>query len=196
MSVPDSADKPSTMTMDGAPHVDQSLGSDLELDPTDPLSVLFNNMSDSDTSSSQAQSPPDWSQLSSFWSQQPVDLTSHQNDQNIKFTDFSNPFDFSFPMDLDLGTAMSMAIEPSALHYHAKSPSQQPMFDMNSLQVQPQDLLASFPFTFSSPTLSTASASSSFTDEKSPRMSVSSASSVSPVMVPISSGTGKHTLFA
>ncbi|OAX39844.1 hypothetical protein K503DRAFT_715705 [Rhizopogon vinicolor AM-OR11-026] len=182
MSVPDSAD---TMNNDAALNVDQTLTSDLELDPTDPLSILFNNMSDSE-SSSQAQTPPDWSQLSSFWSQ---DLTSHQNDpsnQNTKFPDLTDPFDFSFPMDLDLSTALSMAIEPSALHYnYPKSPSQ-PMFDMNSIQVQPQDLLASFPFTFSSPTLSTASASTSFTDAKSPRMSVSSGSSV---MVPISSGT-------
>jgi hypothetical protein len=192
MSVPDSAD---TMNNDAALNVDQTLTSDLELDPTDPLSILFNNMSDSESSSSQAQTPSDWSQLSSFWSQ---DLISHQNDtsnQNTKFPDLTDPFDFSFPMDLDLSTALSMAIEPSALHYqYPKSPSQS-MFDMNSIQVQPQDLLASFPFTFSSPTLSTASASTSLTDEKSPRMSVSSGSSVSPVMVPISSGTGMYTFF-
>ena len=180
------------MNTDDPLRVDQPLSNDLEIDPTDPLSVLF-NMSDSESSSSQPQSPPDWSQLTSFWSQQPVELSSLQNDQNTKFPDLTDPFDFSFPMDLDMSAALSMAIEPSALHYQAKSPTQQSMFDMNSMQVQSQDLLSTFPFTFSSPTLSTTSAYSSSTNEKSPRMSVSSASSVSPVMVPISSGTGMHT---
>lgn len=188
MNVPNIAD------MNKDDPLDQTLVNDLELDPTDPLSILFNNMSDSE-SSSQAQSPPDWSQLSSFWSQHSVDLSSHQNDQNTKFPDITDPFDFSFPMDLDLSAALSMAIEPSALHYHAKSPSQQSIFDINSVQVHPQDLLSTFPFTFSSPTLSTTSAFSTSTDEKSPRMSISSGPSVSPVMVPISSGTGMPTCF-
>ncbi|KAG2368441.1 hypothetical protein BDR07DRAFT_1391404 [Suillus spraguei] len=146
--------------------------------------MLLNNLSDLETSSSQASSPPDWSQLSSLWPQQPLDLGS---DQNSKFPDLGGSFDFSFPVDLDLNAALSMAVDPGALHYHGASP--QSIFDMNSLHIQPQDLLASFPFTFSSPTLSSASASSGSADEKSPRMSSSTGASVSPAMVPISSGT-------
>lgn len=172
------------MNMDGELHVDDVSNDELCLDTSDPLTMLLNNLSDLETSSSQAPSPPDWSQLSSLWPHQPLDLGS---DQNSKFPDLGGSFDFSFPMDLDLNAALSMAVDPSALHYHGTSP--QTMFDMNSLHVQPQDLLSSFPFTFSSPTLSSASASSSSADEKSPRMSISSGASVSSVMVPISSGT-------
>lgn len=164
--------------------VDDVSNDELSLDTSDPLTMLLNNLSDSEASSSQASSPPDWSQLSSLWPQQPLDLGS---DQNSKFPDLGGSFDFSFPMDLDLNAALSMAVDPSALHYHGASP--QTMFDMNSLHLQPQDLLSSFPFTFSSPTLSSASASSSSADEKSPRMSISSGAPVSSVMVPISSGT-------
>ncbi|KAG1772069.1 hypothetical protein EDD22DRAFT_965906 [Suillus occidentalis] len=164
--------------------VDDVSNDELSLDTSDPLTMLLNNLSDSEASSSQASSPPDWSQLSSLWPQQPLDLGS---DQNTKFPDLGGSFDFSFPMDLDLNAALSMAVDPSALHYHGASP--QTMFDMNSLHLQPQDLLSSFPFTFSSPTLSSASASSSSADEKSPRMSISSGAPVSSVMVPISSGT-------
>ncbi|KAG2148885.1 hypothetical protein DEU56DRAFT_782677 [Suillus clintonianus] len=170
--------------MDGELHVNDVSNDELGLDISDQLTMLLNNLSDSETSSSQASSPPDWSQLSSLWPQQPLDLSSGQNS---KFPDLGGSFDFSFPMDLDLNAALSMAVDPSTLHYHNASP--QTMFDMNSLHVQPQNLLSSFPFTFSSPTLSSASASSSSADEKSPRMSISSGSSVSPVMVPISSGT-------
>lgn len=172
------------MNMDGELHVDNVSNDELSLDASDPLTMLLNNLSDLESSSSQASSPPDWSQLSSLWPQQPLDLSS---DPNSKFPDLGGSFDFSFPMDLDLNAALSMAVDPSALHYHSTSP--QTMFDMNSLHVHPQDLLSSFPFTFSSPTLSSASASSSSADEKSPRMSISSGASVSPVMVPISSGT-------
>ncbi|KAG1869141.1 hypothetical protein C8R48DRAFT_700359 [Suillus tomentosus] len=168
------------MNMDGEIHVDDVSNDEL----SDSLTMLLNNLSDSETSSSQASSPPDWAQLSSLWPQQPLDLNS---DQNSKFPDLGGSFNFSFPMDLDLNAALSMAVDPSTLHYHNTSP--QTMFDMNSLHIQPQDLLSSFPFTFSSPTLSSASASSSSADEKSPRMGISSGTSVSPVMVPISSGT-------
>ncbi|KAG2093756.1 uncharacterized protein F5147DRAFT_779275 [Suillus discolor] len=63
------------------------------------------------------------------------------------------------------------------------------MLDMNSLHVQHQSLLFSFPFTFSLPTLSSASVSSSSADEKSPRMSISSVESVSSVMMLISSAS-------
>jgi hypothetical protein len=170
--------------------VDDVSNDELSLDTSDPLTMLLNNLSDSEASSSQASSPPDWSQLSSLWPQQPLDLGS---DQNSKFPDLGGSFDFSFPMDLDLNAALSMAVDPSALHYHGASP--QTMFDMNSLHLQPQDLLSSFPFTFSSPTLSSASASSSSADEKPPRMSISSGAPVSSVMVPISSGTGMCSLF-
>lgn len=174
------------MNMDGELHVDDVSNDEL----SDSLTMLLNNLSDSETSSSQASSPPDWAQLSSLWPQQPLDLNS---DQNSKFPDLGGSFNFSFPMDLDLNAALSMAVDPSTLHYHNTSP--QTMFDMNSLHIQPQDLLSSFPFTFSSPTLSSASASSSSADEKSPRMGISSGTSVSPVMVPISSGTGMRGLF-
>ncbi|KAG1838295.1 hypothetical protein DFJ58DRAFT_917223 [Suillus subalutaceus] len=172
------------MNMEGELLVDDVSNDELSLDKSDLLTMLLNNLSDSETSSSQASSPPDWSQLSSLWPQQPLDLSS---DQNSKFPDLGGSFDFSFPMDLDLNAALSMAVDPSTLQYHGTSP--QTMFDVNSLRIQPQDLLSSFPFTFSSPTLSSASASSSSADEKSPRMSISSGASVSPVMVPISSGT-------
>ncbi|KAG1745076.1 uncharacterized protein EDB91DRAFT_1122313 [Suillus paluster] len=168
------------MNMDGELHVEDVTNDELGLDPNDPLAMLLNNLSDSETSSSQAPSPSDWSQFSSLWPQQSLD------DQNSKL-DLGGSFDFSFPMDLDLNAALSMAVDPSTLHYNGTS---QNVFDMNSIHVQPQDLLSSFPFTFSSPTLSSASASTSSADEKSPRMSVSSGTSVSPVMVPISTGTG------
>ncbi|KAG1824620.1 uncharacterized protein BJ212DRAFT_1321526 [Suillus subaureus] len=120
--------------MDGELHVDDVSNDEPTLDKSDLLTMLLKNISDSETSSSQASSPPD-----------------------------------------------------CTLHYHGTSP--QTLFDVDSIRIQPQDLISSFPFTFSSPTLSSASASSSSADEKSPRMSISSGASVSPVMVPISSGT-------
>ncbi|KAH7915038.1 hypothetical protein BJ138DRAFT_1078114 [Hygrophoropsis aurantiaca] len=150
------------------------------LDPSDPLNLLLNSSTDSDTSSSQAPSPPDWSQFSSLW---PL----HQGEsavggtENIKPGDFGMDFDFSLPMDLDFTSgSMSMAIDPNALHFDSKA-IQQPMFDMS---VQPQDLFAApFSFTFSSPTLSTTSASSTSTDAEARRTSVSSeAPSGGPVM--------------
>lgn len=66
--------------------------------------------------------------------------------------------------------------------------------NINSLYVQHQSLLFSLPFTFSSPTLGSASVSSRSADEKSPRMSISSVESVSSVMMLISSASGMRSL--
>ncbi|KAH7920660.1 hypothetical protein BV22DRAFT_1198760 [Leucogyrophana mollusca] len=156
------------------------------LDPSDPLNLLLNSSTDTDSSSSQAPSPPDWSQFSSLWPMQSGEpcggTTQPGASENAKLADFGMDFDFSLPMDLDFTNgAMSMAIDPSALHFDSKA-IHQPLFD---LSVQPQDLLsASFPFTFSSPTLSTTSASSASTEESLHRPSMPSETSVSPLMEP------------
>ncbi|KAG9311690.1 hypothetical protein JVU11DRAFT_7927 [Chiua virens] len=67
------------------------------------------------------------------------------------------PFDFSFPMDLDLNDpSFSVFVDPNALFLERK----EPLRSVPAVPLQPQDLLnPSFQFSFSSPTLSSASAS-------------------------------------
>lgn len=60
----------------------------------------------SSASSSQANSPPDWSDLSSW---------THAD---AKYPDIASDFNFALPMDLEFDpTSTNMAVDPSALHF-------------------------------------------------------------------------------
>ncbi|KAH0834864.1 hypothetical protein J3R83DRAFT_10492 [Lanmaoa asiatica] len=80
-----------------------------------------------------------------------------------------NPFDFSFPMDLEFNDpSLSVFVDPNALFIDGKAP----VYSTPTVPLQPQDLLnPSYPFSFSSPTLSSTSASA---DESLPGLSPSS----------------------
>lgn len=84
------------------------------------------------------------------------------------------PFDFSLPMDLDFNDpSFSVFVDPNALFIDGNAP----VHSMPVVPLQPQDLLTpSYPFSFSSPTLSSASASA---DESLPGLSPSSPGSSS-----------------
>ncbi|TFK49355.1 hypothetical protein OE88DRAFT_1662871 [Heliocybe sulcata] len=97
------------------------------LDPSDPLNLILNNMSSNgdssmeDSSSSSHGSPPDWSDLSSLWSNSAPEQDTSMT-ENSKFTqDMNMDFNFSFPMDLDFNPASS--IDPSALNLNANGVS-------------------------------------------------------------------------
>ncbi|KIK92761.1 hypothetical protein PAXRUDRAFT_829667 [Paxillus rubicundulus Ve08.2h10] len=161
------------------PHSDDGTGyqPDLVLDPSDPLNLLLNNSNDTDSELSQAATPPDWSQFNSLWSMPSTDPAGGlpSTGEKSKLTDLGTGFDFSFPMDLDFNDpSFSMAIDPNSLLIDGKG-LPHPLHDSSAVPIQPQDLLHAsfpFPFVFSSPTLSSASASSQSTDESSsPRIS-------------------------
>ncbi|OBZ77745.1 hypothetical protein A0H81_02608 [Grifola frondosa] len=92
---------------------------DLKTDPSDALDFILQSMTDSNTDSSQDNSPPDWSQLSS-WAQ-----------TDTKF-DLTSDFNFSLPMDMDLDFDPNMAVDPSALHFTS-------IFDQSALSMAPID---------------------------------------------------------
>lgn len=103
------------------------------------------------------------------------------------------PFDFSFPMDLDFNDpSFSVFVDPSALFIDGKAP----VHSTSTIPLQPQDLLNhSYPFSFSSPTLSSASASA---DESLPGLSPSSPGSssstrASPAAPGSTAGTLSHS---
>ncbi|KIJ61437.1 hypothetical protein HYDPIDRAFT_115907 [Hydnomerulius pinastri MD-312] len=163
---------------------------DLALDPSDPLNLLLNNSNDTESELSQAASPPDWSQLNSLWSMQSTDAANDLQ-STVEKANLGSGFDFSFPMDLDFNDpSLSMVIDPNSLFIDGKG-LQLPFHDSSAVPIQPQDLLsAPFPFTFSSPTLSSASASSQSADESS---SALSSSPGSPSALPTSPAAPKTT---
>ncbi|KAF9226403.1 hypothetical protein BS17DRAFT_807181 [Gyrodon lividus] len=169
---------------ESAPHSDDRTGfqPDLALDPSDPLNLLLNNLNDTESELSQATTPPDWSQLNSLWSMPPTDGLPSTGEKG-KLMDLAAGFDFSFPMDLDFNDpSLSMAVDPNSLLIDGKG-LQLPFHDSSAVPIQPHDVLnASFPFMFSSPTLSSASASSQSADESSSLGSPSNKNPASPVI--------------
>ena len=160
---------------------------------SDPLEFLLQSISTSDntdssssSSSSQANSPPEWSQMSSW----PPSET--------KLSDLGSDFDFTFPMDLDFNS--NPAVDPSSLHFNTSMFSQQSTsvvpdneFLMSSNAIT-EEVLAGSMFSYETP-------ANSWTPQAPPglarRLSITSSSSssgasLSPVIdhrPPVSSGS-------
>jgi hypothetical protein len=137
--------------------------------------MLHNSLQNSEDSSMEdssyeGASPPDWSQLSSFWQDNDLEQTKSYPDF-MDFTDHS-----SFPMDMKFHPAMS--IEPSALHFD-------PMrFDTSyqyGIRSPPNEFLApQFPFSFQSSydtNLSSLDSSPQLSNQGRRRLSITSSSS-------------------
>ncbi|KAI0264701.1 hypothetical protein BC834DRAFT_251660 [Gloeopeniophorella convolvens] len=109
----------------------------------DQFSFLLNDpapthdSSSADSSSSNADSPPDWSQFSNSWHTDDSPL----NPGNVKFDPTSLGFDLTLPLDMDIDFNPTLAVDPSALHFDPKmfapadpspfQPQQQSMFTQN-----------------------------------------------------------------
>ncbi|KIK24379.1 hypothetical protein PISMIDRAFT_10232 [Pisolithus microcarpus 441] len=110
---------------------------DLALDPSDPLNLLLNNNSgsDSDSELSQTAAPPDWSQLTSWW---PV---SPHAGVNGKPQDASAMFDLPVQTDMEFTypPSIAMGVDPSMLYLDNKGLQ----FSVPAVvPIRPQDLLA------------------------------------------------------
>lgn len=88
----------------------------LSLSPTMVFS-LPNDASSEESTSSQADSPPDWSQFSSLWD---GDTTFQPQPTNTKFdpTSFDFALNLPLPLDMDLDFNPSLAVDPAALHFN------------------------------------------------------------------------------
>jgi hypothetical protein len=125
--------------------VDPSVFDHLSLlnDPSPPSST--------DSSSSQADSPPDWSQFSNLWdNEQPTFQPSI-----MKFDPAVLNMALNLPLNMDIDFNPSLAVDPSALHFDPK------MFantDLSSFPPQPQ---VAFPQNLTPRRMSITSSSSS-----------------------------------
>jgi Helix-loop-helix DNA-binding domain len=72
--------------------------------------------SSEESTSSQADSPPDWSQFSSLWDGE--HNTFQPQPTNAKFDPTSFDFALSLPLDMDLDFNPSLAVDPAALHFN------------------------------------------------------------------------------
>jgi len=102
----------------------------------DHLSLLNDTSppSSTDSASSQADSPPDWSQFSNLW-----DNEHTLQPTNLKFEPPTLDFSLSIPFDMDLDFDPSLAVDPTALHFDPK------MFatpDLSSFPPQQQSMLS------------------------------------------------------
>ncbi|KAF8491897.1 hypothetical protein F5888DRAFT_1734218 [Russula emetica] len=77
--------------------------------PNDP-----SPLSSEESTSSQADSPPDWSQFSSLWD----DNSFQPQPTNAKFDPTSFDFAMNLPIDMDLDFNPSLAVDPAALHFN------------------------------------------------------------------------------
>ena len=94
--------------------------------------------SSEESASSQADSPPDWSQFSSLWDNE---LNTFQpQPTNTKFDPTSFDFALNLPLDMDLDFNPSLAVDPAALHFNPNMlattdltsfPQQQVVFPQN-----------------------------------------------------------------
>ncbi|THU83083.1 hypothetical protein K435DRAFT_734288 [Dendrothele bispora CBS 962.96] len=124
----------------------QAPSTELGVDPSDPFNLLIQHSShNSDTSmddSSAGDSPPDWSQLSSFWpTSTTFDSTFGADGNEKQFTDM----DFNMSLSPDFDFVSSMTIDPNALQFDNQR------INFNPQDFAPSNLLApdqSFPFTF------------------------------------------------
>jgi hypothetical protein len=71
--------------------------------------------SSEESTSSQADSPPDWSQFSSLWDDH---NTFQPQATNAKFDPTSFDFALNLPLDMDLDFNPSLAVDPAALHFN------------------------------------------------------------------------------
>ena len=125
--------------------VDPSVFDHLSLlnDPSPPSST--------ESSSSQADSPPNWFQFSNLWdNEQPILQPS-----NLKFDPAARDLALSLPLNMDVDFNPSLAIDPSALHFDPK------MFDTTELSSFPPQQQVAFPQNFTPRRMSITSSSSS-----------------------------------
>ena len=87
------------------------------LSVTPSMAFPFPNDASSEESTSQADSPPDWSQFSSLWD----DNTFQPQPTNAKFDPTSFDFALNLPLDMDLDFNPSLAVDPAALHFNPNS---------------------------------------------------------------------------
>jgi hypothetical protein len=155
------------------------MSSDLGLDPSDPLNLMLHNSlqnsddSSMEDSSCEGASPPDWSQISSLWSENDLGQTKSFPDI-MDFTDHS-----SLPMDMNFNPNMS--IEPSALHFDPTKFNIYP-YDLHSPPYSNDLFAPQFPFTFQSPystSLSSSDSSPQLSTQGRRRLSITSSSSSS-----------------
>ena len=83
-----------------------------------------------ESTSSQADSPPDWSQFSSLW-----DSEHNSFQSNAKFDPTSFDFALNLPLDMDLDFNPSLAVDPAALHFN---PNMLATTDLTSFPPQQQ----------------------------------------------------------
>jgi hypothetical protein len=119
----------------------------------DHLSLLNDDSpsSSADSASSQADSPPDWSQFSSLWD---GELNTLQP-TNTKFDPASFGFALNLPLDMDFDFNPSFAVDPTALHFN---PS---MFATTDLSPFPPQQQVAFPQSLTPRRMSITSSSSS-----------------------------------
>ncbi|KAI0305157.1 hypothetical protein B0F90DRAFT_1701784 [Multifurca ochricompacta] len=128
-----------------------------------------------DSGSSQADSPPDWSQFSNLWDNDTLTLQP----SNLKFDPSS--FDFnnlsSIPLNMDLDFNLSLAVDPTALHFDSE------MFTTTELSPShfPSQRQVVFPPGLAPRRMSITSLSSSSGASLSPILDPASASSVTSV---------------
>ena len=126
-------------------------------DPTvfDHLSLLNDPSppSSTDSSSSQADSPPDWSQFSNLWdNEQP---TFQPSDMKFDPTVLSMALNLNIPLNMDIDFNPSLAVDPSALHFDPK------MFAGTDLSSLPHQQQVAFPQNLAPRRMSITSSSSS-----------------------------------
>jgi len=148
------------------------------VDPTvfDHLSLLNDPSppSSTDSSSSQADSPPDWFQFSNLWdNEQPILQPS-----DLKFDAAARDLALSLPLNMDVDFNPSLAVDPSALHFDPK------MFASSELSPFPPLQQVAFPQNFTPRRMSITSSSSSgggsFSPILDPALTTPTASTPSP----------------
>jgi Helix-loop-helix DNA-binding domain len=99
--------------------------------------------SSEESTSTQADSPPDWSQFSSLWDGE--HNTFQPQPTNAKFDPTSFDFALNLPLDMDLDFNPSLAVDPAALHFNPNilgttelssfSPQQQVVFPPRRMSI-------------------------------------------------------------
>ena len=119
----------------------------------DHLSLLNDDSpsSSADSASSQADSPPDWSQFSSLWDGEHNTLQP----TNPKFDPASFGFALNLPLDMDFDFNPSFAVDPTALHFNPN------MFAATDLSSFPPQQQVAFPQSLTPRRMSITSSSSS-----------------------------------
>jgi helix-loop-helix DNA-binding protein len=107
-------------------------------------------LSSEESTSSQADSPPDWSQFSSLW-----DGEFQPQLTNSKFEPASFNFALDIPLDMDLDFNPSLAVDPTALHFNPN------MFATPDLPSFPPQQQVAFPQNLTPRRMSITSSSSS-----------------------------------